>query len=737
MSIPFEKLSFKDIENIIRTSGENFYEYLRVYIIDDSAYLTLKKLASEAEVYILCGVIRDYFLGKHGVLRDLDLVIKRGVKINDYRKYLLDNYTTIKLNSFKGVKLISPTGPNVDLWQLENTWGIRHKGIKSPTPEELINTVFFNFSAITYDFNNRKFIFNHHFVDFLKTRVIDIVYEENPNIPLCLFNIFYYSKTLDLDISSQVRKWIRTNLSRIINFDNVQKKHLGAIHYKNEEIFEYLEKMGNYKAVYGFDWDKYLSYGRVKESERKKDGSGEDKRGEFESDFGRVVFSSAMRRMHDKTQVIPLTSGDKIHTRLTHSMEVMNTAHSLAFNLCRDNDFIAEYGEQKAVELERSICAILKTAAFVHDIGNPPFGHFGETVIKNYFKKYLNNHILCEKYKQDYEEFDGNAQGFRILTHLSYIGYLSGLNLTYATLATYLKYPNIGKVDKSYIGTKKHGIFQTEADVFNKIVDACGLKDNHGRVKRHPLSFLVEAADSICYNVMDIEDGFLLHWYNEKDIIDFLDNEVTALINNSQQSYDQFKETNGRYSFLKIIYSKSSYQPKPGPINRMHWIMNLRVQLIQYLVELANSNFKKHAHEIDNGTYSKELIEDDPFFVTKALQRFTQCFIFPKIDIQKAELTGYSVLNGLLSILIDYISSTDKEFRKRVKNILSKSALRVAIHESQPEKVYRYISEDELFNFDLANLSENAKLRLVVDFVSGMTDKFAVSLYQELSGLKI
>lgn len=754
----------------INSQSDNFYDYLRVYAIEDALFEIIHKLSCKSEIFLFCGVIRDFFLCKFGFVRDLDFVFKDPIESKfHYYRYFHEYFPSHKINSFKGVKLIRDCGPNVDFWQLSQTWGIKNRGLK-PTANSLIDSVFFNFSAIVYDLRNHKFIFNDSFVEFLRTKTIDIVYAENPNIPLCLFNIFYYSKELGLPVSKNVSIWLRKYINVCEDFSEIQKKHLGKIIFTNEEIKKDLHNKAMAVNVFGIDWDKYLSKKRVKESSIKRNMECLDKRTEFESDFGRVVFSSAMRRMHDKTQVIPLTSGDKIHTRLTHSMEVMNTAQSLAFNLCRDSDFILEYGKEKSYELERDISAILKTAAFVHDIGNPPFGHFGETIIKNYFRKYLENHITRDKYKIDYEEFDGNAQGFRILTHLSYIGYLSGLNLTYATLGAYLKYPNDGEVDKSYIGTKKHGIFVTEKSIFEKVVKHCNLRCKDGKVKRHPLSFLVEAADSICYSVMDIEDGYSLHWYDKNDILDFLDRQISGFIekniekikrNSSSEKYrllgeynrycykNKDREASGdkpKYSFLKVIYKDPS-KVNESELNRAHWIMNFRVQLIQYLVELACSNFKNNIKGIDDGLYSKELIEEDDFFVIQSLQEFTKRYIFPRPEIHKAELTGYSVLNGLLDILIGYISSNDKEFRKRVKTIVSKSALRVSIHEEQEDikelsgldsaDDYKVITEDDLFKYDLAGLSDNAKLRLVVDFVSGMTDKFAVTLYQQLSGHRL
>ena len=228
--------------------------------------------------------------------------------------------------------------------------------------------------------------------------------------------------------------------------------------------------------MYKIDWDKYLSEARDRQSAFASSNHRSDLRTAFDSDFGRAVFSSAARRMHDKTQVFPLTSGDKVHTRLTHSIEVMNIAESLGISLCRDADFQTTYGTE-ALFYERAIPTILKTAAFVHDIGNPPFGHNGEDVIKDYFKNnihYLEG--LVENEQLDFLQFDGNAAGFRILTKGQYLGDLSGLNLTLATLGAYLKYPNYTEKNKDYIGSKKHGVFFTEKAILDKIADTCRLQ---------------------------------------------------------------------------------------------------------------------------------------------------------------------------------------------------------------------------------------------------------------------
>ena len=235
------------------------------------------------------------------------------------------------------------------------------------------------------------------------------------------------------------------------------------------------------------EWKKLLNNTRLRQSKR-----GADARNDFESDFGRIIFSSAMRRMHDKTQVFPLTSDDNIHSRLTHSMEVMAIGHSLGIRICEKDDFALTVGEDK-INLFREIPVMLKNACLVHDIGNPPFGHFGETVIQEYFKKFfaqekekeekanVENKVvktlkLNQGQQDDFINFDGNAQGFRVLTKLQILNDAYGLNLTYGTLASYTKYPNYGKIDKSKIAKKKRGVFQSEIEYLNQISEACGLK---------------------------------------------------------------------------------------------------------------------------------------------------------------------------------------------------------------------------------------------------------------------
>lgn len=705
-----------------------FYYFIKTFVLDDESWKLLNALASHEQVYVLSGIIRDFLTGEYEGVRDFDCVLVHGnIKDVDIIQFLRKSER--KVNSFGGIKIKRP-GEVIDIWRMADTWGIKKQKI-APSTTALLDSVFFNFSAILYDFNNKKFIFNERFCQFLRTRTMDIVYPENPNIPLCLVNVIYYHLRYGYNVSLKLAKWIKQHYSKGDDLEEVQIKHFGHLLFANDYIEDFFHQITKKVKMYIIDWDKYLSSERYRSQSEFKDHcskvSDEDRRNDFESDFGRVAFSSAIRRMHDKAQVMPLTTGDSVHTRLTHSIEVMSIAYSLGISLCRDQDFIEVYGKDKAMELERTIPMILKTAAFIHDIGNPPFGHFGETIIQNYFKEYLKKRIVTDKQALDFTCFDGNAEGFRILTRLQYIGDLSGLNLTYATLAAYSKYPNDNKPDKSYIGRKKHGVFTSESDIFNKMVEACHMRTEDNKIKRHPLSFLVEAADSISYSIMDIEDGLTMGWYSFDYIIESLDRYLK-------------KETDNQdYSILKVIgldFDKKGIDKN----DEKRKMCDFRVAITRYLVNLAISKFKTNLEKIDKGEYSKELIEDGDM-VSKALQDFAAKNIFPRYEIEQIELTGNSVIKGLLNILLDCAFNQDKKFRNHLKSVISKTFLKVAKREENvndiPPTEYKFFSNEEIASFDIENLSPYSKLRTIIDLISGMTDRYAVSMYQKLSGQRL
>lgn len=474
--------------------------------------------------------------------------------------------------------------------------------------------------------------------------------------------------------------------------------------------------------MHKIEWETYLSSKRERQTSVSINND-VDKRNEFERDLARVIYCPSIRRMHDKTQVVPLTSGDCILTRLTHSLIVMDIAESLCNNYCRDEEFKKLYPD-KWYEYTNEISAIVRAAALAHDIGNPPFGHFGEIAIQNFFKTFLKERIVSDQEALDFTHFDGNAQGLRILSKLQYVGNLQGLNLSYATLAAYMKYPNIKKPNKNYIGNKKHGVFITEKDLFHNVIKNCNLQ-GFETAKRHPLAFLVEAADSIAYNVMDIEDGFNQKWYSYNTMIEYLNSYITE----HRKTYFSIEK------FLGI---------EEGCEDEKNKMTLFRVYLISYLVNLATNNFKSHLQDIDSGKYSKELIEDEgenienKFFIAKALQEFSLRYIISQKSVAQVEITGYTVIEGLLNILTKYAFHEDFKTRNKLKGVIADSRLQVTIHEAKfKNDKYKCFTHKDMFEFDIGTLSPYEKLRLIVDFVSSMTDKFAVEMYQKLSGLRL
>lgn len=494
-----------------------------------------------------------------------------------------------------------------------------------------------------------------------------------------------------------------------------------------------------------FDWRKYLSHDRLRK-EKEPLGSVNDFRECFESDLKRVLFCPALRRMHDKTQVIPLSNGDTLLTRLTHSMQVMGIAEMLAIRLTRNEEFVKNYKEKAAIYAD-SISAILRTASLIHDIGNPPFGHFGEVSIQNYFKRYLNSrHIITDEESLDFTEFDGNALGLRIVSKLQYTGTLDGLNLTYATLGAYLKYPNKeGCKPDGYVGCHKHGIFKSEYTLFDRIVEACNMKMADGTIKRHPLSFLVEAADSICYGIMDIEDGFNSHWYDFDTIVDFMDEYIEKHVDDKTYLVEALvmKKKDGIekkvFSIEKLIgFSRTWDEKNSFPKDRRRIILDFRDKLIDYMVKKTVDIFEDNLNNIDEGTCIDELLHMDKLKVSKALSAFTRKYIISRRDIQQTELKGNSVITGLLDILLRYSFHEEKKYRAKINAVIANSRLEALIHEYKYPVVYNVFKErKDLWDYDMENLTPYAKLRVIVDFIASMTDKYSVELYQKLSGMRL
>jgi len=413
-------------------------------------------------------------------------------------------------------------------------------------------------------------------------------------------------------------------------------------------------------------------------------------RTQFQRDYDRLVFSSPFRRMQDKTQVFPLPGSVFVHNRLTHSLEVASVGRSLGSNISRF--LIEKYGD--ALPLAGELGAVVAAACLAHDMGNPPFGHSGEKAISGFFKngkgQYLEKMVDNPSIWNDFIDFEGNANALRLLTH-KFTGRRSGgFALTYTTVAAVVKYP----YSSGHPDLKKYGFFQTEQDTYLTIASELGLRElRPGVYARHPLVSLIEAADDICYQIMDIEDAHKLG---------ILSTEETR-------------------SILLSFYDPASEQSQ---LNRIEQVCNevtdmneqiayLRAGVIGKLVNACSEIFINNHDQILTGQFECALTDRLEGPMNSAMKR-SAAIGFQKIyrhpSVVEIEIAGFKILGTLLD-----------EFVRAVLN---------------PDHYYSGL----LLPFipDQYRVSDNApihqRIQTVIDFVSGMTDVYALDLYRKIQG---
>ena len=467
------------------------------------------------------------------------------------------------------------------------------------------------------------------------------------------------------------------------------------------------------------NWNQLLSTKRNREYSSGNSHSA-DLRSEFEKDYHRIIGSASFRRLQDKTQVFPLDKSDFIRTRLTHSLEVSSFGKSLGQNIGeyilaykKDEDFIPQYKED--------ICNILQCAGLLHDIGNPPFGHFGECVIRDWFKKNLGaihfkgksvESILSPQMKEDFYNFEGNAQAFRLITKLHYLVDENGMNLTYALLNTIVKYPVPStKIDKTTgnIKDKKMGYYYADQKLYEAVAKATGTEG-----KRHPLTYILEAADDIAYKTADIEDAFV------KGFISY---------HKLREELGILQEKNPEDSFAPLDKLERKYQSgiKRGVKNPEEYaVKNWIVQVQGFLISCATYGFTSNYEAIMEGTYKYDIFHgtyaEDLMHLLGDLA-YREVFVTP--DIYKMEVAESVILDFLMTKLVNAVIYYDtdvklSEIDKRMLSFVSgnyKSAYHYqAEGKSEEEKLY-------------------LRLLLVTDYICGMTDSYAKRLYQELNGI--
>ncbi len=438
------------------------------------------------------------------------------------------------------------------------------------------------------------------------------------------------------------------------------------------------------------DWKHLLSITRYGQEDRKQDKN-KSVRSEFQRDYDRLIFSSPFRRMQNKTQVFPLPGSVFVHNRLTHSLEVASIGRSLG-NMVSEK--LLQKSSFSGIHELHEIGTIVATACLAHDMGNPPFGHSGEKAISSFFVKGEGNQIienfkLTPQQKNDLTRFEGNANALRLLTHQFKGRRFGGFSLTYTTLASLIKYPfpSVNDFEK-----KKYGFFQTEHSTFSKIAGQLTLKKlGEGHYARHPLVHLVEAADDISYLIMDLEDAQKLH------IID---------TPRAKELLLDFHSTHEKQSIDKILKEVTDANEQ---------ISYLRAITINKLAQAAADVFLKHHDKILEGTFEGSIIDrleshlKNPMEVLRNVG-FRE--IYKHRKVVEIELAGFNILETLV-----------KEFTLALQNPVSKYY----------ENILKLVPEQ----FRTTDENPYERLRSIIDFISGMTDLYALEIYRTITGIEM
>ena len=439
-------------------------------------------------------------------------------------------------------------------------------------------------------------------------------------------------------------------------------------------------------------WEKLLSAKRWGSEEKNIEDQAEA-RSEFQRDYDRLIFSSPFRRLQNKTQVFPLPGSIFVHNRLTHSLEVASVGRSLGrifYNRLKKN----RPNLDNELPLISEIGNIVAAACLAHDLGNPAFGHSGEAAISYYFTHGAGlayKDKVTEAQWQDLTHFEENANAFRILTH-PYAGKGYGsFALTYSTLASIAKYPceSMAGHDKSKIYRKKYGFFQSEQSGFEKIATELGLdkvEDHHLIYKRHPIVYLVEAADDICYNIIDLEDAHRLKILSYREVEDLL----LPLANDSgiTERLDDIEDDDAKISLL-------------------------RAKAINTLISACSELFYHEQEAILRGDFNHSLINciKEPFrTIMKNIEAISVKKIYNYSSVVQIEVAGYKVMGGLLEEFIPAYLNNNSHYSEKLVELIPK----------------QFITKET---------TEYAKIQTVLDFISGMTDLYAVELFRKIKGI--
>jgi len=442
------------------------------------------------------------------------------------------------------------------------------------------------------------------------------------------------------------------------------------------------------------NWEQLLSLKRQGDTSKRLRKEQDETRLGFEVDYDRIIFSAAFRSLQDKTQVIPLSKTDFVHTRLTHSLEVSVVGRSLGRlvgkKILEKHPHLKEIHGYQANDFG----AIVAAASLAHDIGNPPFGHSGEKAIGEYFsigngQKYKSQ--LTEKEWQDLIDFEGNANGFSVVTGTR-PGVEGGLRLTYATLGAFMKYPkeSLPKKPTQNIADKKYGFFQQDKIFFKEVANELGLIPNKTGndigYERHPLAYLVEAADDICYTIIDFEDGINLGLVSEDYALEYLIKLVKDSIDSS------------KYNALTTKEDRISY---------------LRALAIGSLINDAVSVFIENEEAILKGLFPFALTDKSKYKAQmNDIIKLSVKNIYQSREVIEKEINGYQIINNLLDKFITAYNNKAEGKTSNFDNLLLKIL---------PEK--HHIEKETLYE----------RLLHICHFVSMLTDGNALKFNKIIS----
>ncbi len=433
-------------------------------------------------------------------------------------------------------------------------------------------------------------------------------------------------------------------------------------------------------------------------------------RNSFQRDYDRIIFSSAFRRLQNKTQVFPLPGAIFVHNRLTHSLEVASVGRSLG--KAAGEQIAQKYSNESSAFTEfykYELASVIASACLAHDIGNPPFGHSGEDAIRAFFQgadgdvRRVLEESMTPNQRKDLEQFEGNSNALRVLTHHFNEHERGGYRLTYTTIASLVKYPcssSAGFSKTGLIATKKSGFFDSEAATYAAIaqtLDIPKIDGYDGVYARHPFVYLTEAADDICYRVIDMEDAHRLH---------------IITLETFMEMFLPFFENEQDYNSRAYIEKKLA-----NIVDENQKVQYIRARWIGLMIDKVSKVFMDHEQELLNGTLEKDLLKCLPEGDRKLIDninKFSVKHIYNYRAVVEIEIAGYNVIGGLLKELVHAV----------LKPELPKSG-----------KLIKLIPAQFPVNADGTNIYGD--IQSVVDFISGMTDLYAIDIYRKITGITI